>query len=93
MTDKSSASLFEAVLRDYYYGPMVEMLNTNMSEFWYQGPPVPDSWYIERGLPVPWRYVPPKWHVRKWRSLKWKIRSAREAVGFKIAGYRPEEDW
>ncbi len=88
-----SASLYNTILRKFYTAPLVAELDAQLSTFQIQGPAVPASWYIERGLKVPWIYVPPPRHVRVWRDIKWRIRDIREAIGFWIAGTDPREDW
>lgn len=83
-------SLYEDVLKEYYYKPLVEQLNA-MVEYRY-GPPVPASWYLERGLPLPWVYVPPPWWKRQLQEAKWWLRDKRAAFGHWVGGTRPEQD-
>jgi hypothetical protein len=71
-------SLYDTVLRDFYYGPIVAQLNdmtplltTKISGVFK---PQPES------KPLPW-------HKRKWNRFRYRVNHYRERVGLKIAGH------
>lgn len=80
-------------LKQFYTPAITEWLNQDIEDSMIKGPPVPASWYEERGLPLPWVYVPPPWYKRQWRTLRANVKYEwRERLGFWIAGHR-REDW